>query len=37
MKLLPSVRGILGFTWAMTSVAFSAADLTMSTEMPRLQ
>jgi hypothetical protein len=30
-------RHLRGFTWAMTSEAFSAADLTMSTEMPRLQ
>ena len=35
-KLLPSVRGMWGLTWAMTRLAFSAALLTMSTEMPRL-
>ena len=30
------MRGIDGLTWAMTSDAFSAADLTMSTDTPRL-
>ena len=33
----PRVRGMRGFTWAMTSDAFSAALLTMSTDTPRLQ
>ena len=33
----PSVRGICGFTSAMTSGAVSTAARTMSTETPRLQ
>ncbi len=35
--LSPMVHGICGFTWAITRLALAAADLTMSTEMPRLQ
>ena len=35
-RLSPRVRGMRGFTCAMTSPAFFAAALTMSTEMPRL-
>lgn len=30
----PWVQGICGFTWAITSAAFCAALLTMSTEIP---
>ena len=37
MKLSPIVQGICGLTCAITRPALSAALLTMSTEMPRLQ
>jgi len=37
MKLSPRVRGICGFTCAITVLAASAAGFAQSTEIPRLQ